>query len=745
MKLRWCHSPTPSLLDVSEANKQDYQGIISFSTPNPTMAEATTAASSPASLPSLAALSLASTDGDDGEGVHFMSEVPANASSKSYSVTMENQYMTDSWQSILDDEEDDIEAKLSQCSSGILSAESLDMDFVEAASLHSLSSAKTLKSPSARRTTFDEANDANQQQQKLKSVGFHRVTTNDIPVQRACHGALNISPKQLANVFALFSAEREKENEPPPDAAKEEAPMEKPKPEKQQLPTIQDSCFLAPTTCPRSVQDNPFSVQQHYKSRTAHPKLTAELYWKPRAKNLEKEVEALKEILADDSCKILQLKSALETLRADKFRNVLDIQSFQEELESTKQDLENLKKEREVFLENETEYRETIRILKNEVDMLTRDGQDSSSKMKTSKEQITVLVDQEELQQLRLENQLFAAQIVDYEAELERLEQKDTSSQLKETHKNRAEGRAKDSPEVALTDDKKGLPGTKEATIDDGSIFRALSDEQAQDNKEIQLLRQESVKELVSRLPYVENVTPSMEEEGIASTSEGTPDNRGKRKTRIAVETVSDPAIDKEEMVAVQDDGASDREDCMQQLASGMPTEFPQQIIGNVLGMFAVGEDSEGNETDKKEVFVIHQAETTPTAACPDNKVPCLQWKSPDELPAFTNVNVVAPLDKAEDRNPPSSASSDAPLSIKTNLDPSVPIASSRHEVKHRGREDTEIEVLQNGDASQSIEVHLSKPDPNKKGDNKSGTSKEKCDVWNALSHCPCIVAVGSQ
>lgn len=637
------------------------------------------AVSSPASVPSLAAVS---TDGDD--SLLQMGEIPANASSQSFSVAVEDQYLVDSWHAIVDDDEDGIEMA-SGCSSGILSQETLDMDF-EVNSQHSLSSAKTLKSPSGIRTNDEDGIDSTMH----NKMEFEHVSPDDGPVRRACHGALNISPKQLAEVFAMFAADRKKSTEDKPTTGAEGQP---PQAEEPATPAPLEHSVVAATCPPR---DNPFTLEERFKSqsRTAHPKLTSEMYWKPRTKTLEKECETLKEILADDSSKILQLKSALETLRGDRLRSLVDIKSCQEKLEATQRELDTLTKEREVWLEDETEYRETIRILKNEVDVMTRDDKRKKSPTKEMSTQKNF----DELQQLRLENQLFASQIVDYEAELDRLVQQQVESPCLEME--------------AEDESKARVPPSSNIQADE----KKLSHQSGQSNRSLREIFEQGAADLVANIPFVENVTPSMEEEGIESVGDSSSAPKEGSSSNAAADGKNDGAPQDEKV-----EGEANKRDCMENIA----TEFPHHILGNVLGMFTVGGTDESQESDKDEVYVIHEAARPPPTE--GDTVHCLQWRSPDELPTVVKLDNVVPPKNAEHQNPPS-ASSGRPLGDKTN----VPTPSMRSLKQSQDKENTAIEVLQDG-ASQSIEVQLSPSDLGK----KSGSSrKDKCDVWNAL-HCP--------
>jgi len=109
----------------------------------------------------------------------------------------------------------------------------------------------------------------------------------------------------------------------------------------------------------------------------------------PNVKSLELECSTLKEIIRVDSVSILKLKTSHEKLRHDAAK--------------LKHELEYLKKDRDLLREREAQHRETIRVLKKELDTVTQIGAMSSPEA------------QKELEQLRIENELFATQIIENE------------------------------------------------------------------------------------------------------------------------------------------------------------------------------------------------------------------------------------------------------------------------------------------------------------------------------------------
>ena len=134
-----------------------------------------------------------------------------------------------------------------------------------------------------------------------------------------------------------------------------------------------------------------------------------------------------------------------------------------------------------------------------------------------------------------------------------------------------------------------------------------------------------------------------------------------------------------------------------------------------------------------------HRQQCFSTGGTSSEKVACLQWRSPDQIPSLVQVdNILSPAKVVEDRNPPSTGVlEDSSDQLQVLPQPSLSTGPGKH--TEQGAEDTgtrectAIEILLNRDASQSIEVQLTQTKAAKKDDTRKG----KCDVWNALSHCP--------
>jgi hypothetical protein len=196
----------------------------------------------------------------------------------------------------------------------------------------------------------------------------------------SCNGALSLTPRQLAEIFMAFEA---RHIWPAKTAPKEETAAKD-----QKETTAQVDAMITPTSPIR--QDG----------------------WMPRAESLGKECAALKKIIQDDSFKLLNLKRAMEAQHELNSLKEMEIEDKQIELQIAEDRLEALKREKEESRERESELVETIRILKTEVDKLTRykamvECQPPSSEAS--------LHDEAEYQDLSADLQLFSSQTVEQE------------------------------------------------------------------------------------------------------------------------------------------------------------------------------------------------------------------------------------------------------------------------------------------------------------------------------------------
>jgi hypothetical protein len=189
---------------------------------------------------------------------------------------------------------------------------------------------------------------------------------DDVLIEPSCHGGLNLSPTELAKIFDIF-------DDPP-----------------RQWPTHQaySEADFQPLS---STSETSTAITSNMELSTGKSA--------QRVKSLEHECVALKEILLVDSENIFKLKGEQEKLRAVDSEQKIEIRLLKLELDAAK-------RENELQQERESQHLETIKILKDEVDSLTKVGSVWSQK---------------KIEQMRLENELFASQIVENEVEMKEI------------------------------------------------------------------------------------------------------------------------------------------------------------------------------------------------------------------------------------------------------------------------------------------------------------------------------------
>jgi hypothetical protein len=192
----------------------------------------------------------------------------------------------------------------------------------------------------------------------------HSKVGDDVVIEPSCHGGLNLSPIEVARIFDIY------------DGSQKQWPQHK---------AYSDSEVKFQS--PSSTSETSTAVTSNMGFSTG--KSTQ------REKSLEHECVALKEILRVDSENILKLKGEQEKLRAVDSEHKIDIRLLKLELDAAK-------REKELQQERESQHLETIKILKDEVDSLTKVGSVWSRK---------------KIEQMRLENELFASQIIENEVE----------------------------------------------------------------------------------------------------------------------------------------------------------------------------------------------------------------------------------------------------------------------------------------------------------------------------------------
>lgn len=98
-----------------------------------------------------------------------------------------------------------------------------------------------------------------------------------------------------------------------------------------------------------------------------------------RVESLYRECAALKRIIQEDASRILNLQRAVEAQKQLNALKEVEIVDKQTELKISEERISRLKKDREHYVERETELVETIKILKSELDRMTLQSSSSST------------------------------------------------------------------------------------------------------------------------------------------------------------------------------------------------------------------------------------------------------------------------------------------------------------------------------------------------------------------------------
>jgi hypothetical protein len=179
----------------------------------------------------------------------------------------------------------------------------------------------------------------------------------------SCHGGLNLAPRDLADIFTMFQGNQR---------------------------------YWPPAPSPPvSLADSGTDAVTAVASNLGTSNTTS---WERKVDSLERECTTLKDIIKADSITILKLKGEIETLRS---------KGNGPEIRRLKSELDLLRRENGCLRERDAQHVETVRILKEEVNKLSKLNYASANAQKA-------------VEQLRLENELFASQIIENEAEIRR-------------------------------------------------------------------------------------------------------------------------------------------------------------------------------------------------------------------------------------------------------------------------------------------------------------------------------------
>lgn len=195
----------------------------------------------------------------------------------------------------------------------------------------------------------------------------------NIVIEPSCHGGLNLSPEQLGSVFGVLHG-AVVSPPPPPPAPSAESP-------RSQTPTAISETSSASTT----ITSNTAPAKEESISEAQG------------AESLRKECARLKHTIECETAKKTKLKKSLEALAVATRTQMEDIKVLREEVAM-------LKRERDLLREHESQHLETIGFLKTELDTVTQ---------KSVADDVSP-----EVEQLKIENDLFATQIIENEVEL---------------------------------------------------------------------------------------------------------------------------------------------------------------------------------------------------------------------------------------------------------------------------------------------------------------------------------------
>ena len=303
----------------------------------------------------------------------------------------------------------------------------------------------------------------------------------------SCNGGLNLTPKQLAEMLFFF------------DGAKKlwvsrsaDEPTEKPASD----PLFQEE--LKGSNATKSSQE-----------------------WKRRAETLEQQCATMKTIARVDSANLVKLKRTVEMQREINSKKDIELHAQKLKLQALGQRVETMTKEADIRRETELELLETIRVLKEEVDQMSK----ASELSKVWKSRQT--------QRARYQNQILAAQILKTEMSVTELQ-----STLQQKEKENADLRCEVEALTARLGTYDGISDTVDVGVQtihqdtrDATIQTNLQDTSGvtvpkvdQGTSTTNIAIAEALQQLSLRLQAVERGTVGQEDNTIlAKTSESCP------------------------------------------------------------------------------------------------------------------------------------------------------------------------------------------------------------------------------
>lgn len=191
----------------------------------------------------------------------------------------------------------------------------------------------------------------------------------------SCNSALNLTPVQLAEIFVSFgqtARQRYQDFGQKETSSETHTPIKavgcaSGEPIKESPPPIMTSSHLSESSSESDKSQDSFSGEI------------------PRIQSLERECDALKKSIQQDASTILNLHWAVNAQKQLNSLKEVEIMDKQTDLQIMEEQIERLKKERDDQIEKETDFVETISILKEELDRMTSNSGPSFDKIENER------------------------------------------------------------------------------------------------------------------------------------------------------------------------------------------------------------------------------------------------------------------------------------------------------------------------------------------------------------------------